>query len=48
MVCTFVPAKGGHIQVRRGERKSYMPQHGGQKQLKTGLMESIKKDLGLK
>lgn len=29
-------------------RTSILPTHGGRKQLKTGLMEGIKKDLGLK
>jgi mRNA interferase HicA len=45
--CTFEPAKGGHLRVRLGDRVSFLPQHGGKKQLKTGLMRSIKKDLGL-
>jgi mRNA interferase HicA len=45
--CTFISAKGGHLQVKRGDRKSYLPQHGGKKQLKTGLMRAIKKDLEL-
>ncbi|WP_299441149.1 type II toxin-antitoxin system HicA family toxin [uncultured Rhodospira sp.] len=29
-------------------KTSQIPTHGGRKQLKTGLMEGIKKDLGLK
>ncbi len=29
-------------------QRSTLPTHGGRKQLKTGLMEAIKKDLGLK
>ncbi len=45
--CTFEPGKGGHLIVRRGERKSVLPQHGGKKQLGTGLMRAIKKDLGI-
>lgn len=45
--CTFEPGKGGHLTVRRGERKSVLPQHGGKKQLGTGLMKAIKKDLGV-
>ena len=46
--CTFEPGKGGHLIVRLGNRKSILPQHGGKKQLGTGLMDAIKKDLGLK
>jgi mRNA interferase HicA len=45
--CTFEPGKGGHLIVRRGELKSALPQHGGKKQLGTGLMKAIKKDLGI-
>jgi mRNA interferase HicA len=45
--CTFEPGKGGHLIVRLGERKSVLPQHGGAKQLGTGLMKAIKKDLGI-
>lgn len=45
--CTFEPGKGGHLIVRRGEKVSVLPQHGGAKQLGTGLMRKIKKDLGI-
>ena len=45
--CTFEPGKGGHLIVDREGRKSVLPQHGGKKQLGTGLMHKIKKDLGL-
>jgi mRNA interferase HicA len=45
--CTFEPGKGGHLIVRRGERMSILPQHGGKKQLGTGLMKAIRKDLGI-
>ena len=45
--CTFEPGKGGHLIVRRGDRTSVLPQHGGKKQLGTGLMNKIKRDLGL-
>jgi mRNA interferase HicA len=45
--CTFEPAKGGHLRVKLGNRTSFLPQHGGAKQLKTGLMRGIMKDLGL-
>ncbi|MGI4877153.1 MAG: type II toxin-antitoxin system HicA family toxin, partial [Janthinobacterium lividum] len=47
--CTFEPGagKGGHVKVRYGDKVSFLPTHGGAKQLGTGLMRSIKKDLGL-
>ena len=45
--CTFEPGKGGHLIVRRGNKRSILPQHGGAKQLKKGLMLGIKKDLGI-
>lgn len=45
--CTFEPGKGGHLIVRRGDRMSVLPMHGGSKQLGTGLMRKIYKDLGL-
>ena len=45
--CTFEPGKGGHLIVRRNDRTSVLPQHGGAKQLKTGLMKGIKKQLGI-
>jgi mRNA interferase HicA len=46
--CTFRPGKGGHLVVFRGYRKTVLPMHGGSKQLGTGLINRIKKDLGLK
>ncbi|WP_166039486.1 type II toxin-antitoxin system HicA family toxin [Sphingosinicella sp. YJ22] len=45
--CTFEPGKGGHLIVRRAGKMSVLPQHGGKKQLGTGLVNKIKKDLGL-
>ena len=45
--CTFEPAKGGHLKVRRGSLVSYLPQHGGRKELGIGLVRKIKKDLGI-
>lgn len=45
--CTFEAGKGGHLVVRRGDRVSVLPQHGGSKQLKKGLMLGIKKQLGI-
>ena len=45
---TFEPGKGGHKIVRLNGLTSVVPTHGGSKQLGTGLMNKIKKDLGLK
>lgn len=45
---TFEPGKGGHLIVRRGSRRSVLPMHGKSRELKTGLVEAIKKDLELK
>lgn len=47
---TFESHKGGsgHITVRLGDRKSQLPAHGKGKELGTGLVHKIKKDLGLK
>ncbi|MDE7064034.1 MAG: type II toxin-antitoxin system HicA family toxin [Desulfovibrionaceae bacterium] len=48
--CVFESHKGGsgHLTVRRGELTSQLPMHGGGKELGSGLVEKIKKDLGLK
>lgn len=48
--CTFETKRGGsgHIVVRRGDRKSELPMHGGRKELGSGLVDAIKKQLGLK
>jgi mRNA interferase HicA len=46
--CTFEPGKGGHLIVRRGERKSVLPMHGSGKELGKGLWYKILKDLDLK
>jgi mRNA interferase HicA len=45
--CTFEPGKGGHLIVRRGARMSVLPMHGSSKELGTGLVNKIKKDLQL-
>jgi len=45
---TFEPGGGGHLLVKLRGRISVLPQHGGRKQLKKGLMKGIKKDLGIK
>ena len=46
---TFESHKGGsgHLTVRLGERTSQLPMHGGSKELGTGLVRKILKDLGL-
>lgn len=48
--CTFETHKGGsgHLTVRRGDRTSQLPMHGGGKDLGKGLVNKILKDLGLK
>lgn len=47
--CTFeTKARTGHIVVRLGDKKADLPMHGGKKELGTGLVEKIKKQLGLK
>jgi mRNA interferase HicA len=47
--CTIDAAKGkgGHVLIRNGDKTSVLPTHGGTKQLGTGLMCKIIKDLGL-
>lgn len=48
--CTFETHRGGsgHLTVYRDGRKSQLPMRGSRKKLGTGLMNKIKKDLGLK
>jgi mRNA interferase HicA len=43
---TFRPGKGSHLKVSVGGRNSVLPMHN--KELGTGLVEAIKKQLGLK
>lgn len=47
--CTFDESlgKGGHIAVYFKSKKTILPMH-GKKELKKGLIEAIKKQLGLK
>lgn len=45
--CSFESGHGGHLIVRLGTRMSVLPMHGKQKELGTGLVNQIKKDLGL-
>jgi len=35
------------LTVRRGDRVSQLPMHGGKKELGTGLVNAIKKQLGV-
>jgi mRNA interferase HicA len=48
--CTIETHKGGsgHRTVRLGERTSQLPMHGSRKELGTGLVNKILRDLGLK
>ncbi len=43
----FVPAKGSHFRVTLGGRSTIFPDH-GKKEMGKGLVEKIKRDLGLK
>jgi mRNA interferase HicA len=43
---TFAPGKGSHLHVFLHGRRSIIPMHN--KELSTGVLESIKKQLGLK
>lgn len=43
---TFQPGKGSHLKVFLNRRQSVLPMHASD--LKTGLVEAIKKQLGLK
>jgi len=43
---TFAPGKGGHLKVYLNGKQSVLPMHSGE--LKTGLVQAIKKQLGLK
>jgi mRNA interferase HicA len=48
--CTFETKKGGsgHLVVKLGDKRSELPMHGYRKELGTGLVNRILKDLGLK
>jgi mRNA interferase HicA len=46
--CTFEPGHGGHLKVLLGDRRSVLPMHGSSKELKTGTVNGILKDLGLR
>jgi mRNA interferase HicA len=47
--CKFETHRGGsgHLTVRRGNRKTQLPMHGGAKELGTKLVRKILKDLEL-
>jgi mRNA interferase HicA len=45
--CTFEPGRGGHQTVRLGNKVTTLPMHGKGKELGTGLVSAIKKQLGL-
>lgn len=40
--------KGGHVEVKLGDKIAFVPTHGGAKQLGKGLMQAVKKQLGIK
>lgn len=44
---TFRPAKGSHFKVTLNGRQTIFPDHGA-REIGQGLVEKIKKDLGLK
>jgi mRNA interferase HicA len=46
--CTFQRTKSGHLRVDLGGRSSVLPMHGKNKELGTGLVNAIRKQLGLK
>jgi mRNA interferase HicA len=46
--CTFESGHGGHFIVRLDSKRSVLPMHGSSKELGTGLVNKIKKDLGLR
>lgn len=43
---TFASGKGGHLKVELNGKRSVLPMHSGE--MKTGTVEGIKKQLGLK
>ncbi len=42
----FAPAKGSHFKVTLNGKTTIFPDHGS-KEMKTGLVQAIKKDLGI-
>ncbi len=47
--CTFENHRGGsgHLTIYYKGKKSQLPMHGGSKELGTGLVNAIKKQLGI-
>ena len=47
--CSFENHKGGsgHTTVILGDKETQLPMHGSRKELGTGLVNKIKRDLGL-
>jgi mRNA interferase HicA len=45
--CSFGAQQGSHLKVYLGDNRTVLPMH-GKKELKTGLVNGIKKALGLK
>jgi len=43
----FSPGKGGHLIVTLNGRRSVLPQHGGSKEIGTGLWMAILKQLDI-
>jgi mRNA interferase HicA len=46
--CAFESGKGGHLIVRLAGRKSVLPMHGSRHEIPAGIVQAIKKQLGLK
>jgi mRNA interferase HicA len=46
--CTFGTQSGSHLKVYRGGKRSIIPIHGAKREIKTGTVAAIKKQLGLK
>jgi mRNA interferase HicA len=46
--CTFESGRGGHLTARHGDKVSSLPMHGKGKELGAGLVNAIKKQLGLR
>jgi len=47
--CKFETHRGGsgHVTVTRGSRKAVIPVHGSRRELGTGLVKKILRDLGI-
>jgi mRNA interferase HicA len=47
VVLRAIRGGSGHLTVIRGDRRSQLPMHGSNRELGSGLVRKIKKDLGL-